>query len=386
MRWLNFLHFYQPSNIDAFVIKEATEKSYYRIVRALEEHPRVKFTFNLTGCLILRWEDLGYLDIIKRIKKLMERGQVEIVGSVSYHPILPLIPEKEAIRQVKENEEILKRYFGLKRPRGFFFPEMAYGAKIAKAVKKLGYEYLILDEISYNGRLHQVDFKKIYKDKNSGLKVVFRSRRMSNDFVPKIVKKELNKNKNTLIITATDAELYGLRYIDHSAEFERLLDRPKLKTLTLSEFINGQTSLPAALVDSNWESTERELKNKLPYALWYNKKNKLQMKLWQLADLAYNTCEKFSRDPNYYWAEWHLVRGLASCTFWWASGKDFREVFGPISWGPDEIERGTNEFIRSIRSIENIKSKAVKVKAERLYNEIRQLIWSKHWQEYWKKT
>jgi len=386
MRWLNFLHFYQPSNIDAFVIKEATEKSYLRIIRALEEHPQIKFTFNITGCLILRWEDLGYADIIKRIERLAQNKQVELVGSASYHPILPLIPEKEVIRQIKDNEDILGRYFGVGRRRGFFFPEMAYGVKIGQMVKKLGYKYLILDEISYNGKLNQVDFRKVYKDKNSGLKVVFRSRKMSNNFAPKIIKEQINKNKNNLVITATDAELYGLRYIDHSAEFERLLKRQELKTLTLSEFINNEKPWPAVLVNASWESTEKELKNNLPYALWYNKKNNLQMKLWQLADLAYRTCEKFSRDPNYYWARWHLVRGLASCTFWWASGKDFREVFGPISWGPDEIERGTNELIRSIRSLDSIKSRSAKIKAEKIYNEIRQLIWSKHWQEYWKKT
>jgi predicted glycosyl hydrolase (DUF1957 family) len=385
MNWINFLHFYQPANIDAFIVKEATEKSYYRIVRALEEHPRIKFTFNISGCLVLRWQDSGYGDIIKRIKKLINNGQVELVGSASYHPILPLIPEKEAIRQIRENENILKKFFGLKRPLGFFFPEMAHGARMAKIIKKLGYKYLILDEISYNGKLGQTDFKKIYKDRNSGLKVIFRSRKMSNDFVPKIIKKELDKNNRDFIITATDAELYGLRYIDHGAEFERLLNEPKIKTLTLSEFINNKAPLPAALVDSNWESTERELKNKLSYALWHNKKNKLQMKIWKLAGLAYKASKKFAGDPNYYWAEWHLVRGFSSCTFWWASGRDFREVFGPISWGPDEIERGINEFIRSIRSLENPRSKAVKIKAEKLYNKIRQLIWNKHWKEYWKK-
>ena len=109
MNWINFLHFYQPANADAHIIKEAIDLSYYRIVRALEEYPKIKFTLNITGCLVLRWEEMGYLDLIKRIKKLIKRNQIELVGTASYHPLLPLIPEKEAIRQIKDQEKILKK-------------------------------------------------------------------------------------------------------------------------------------------------------------------------------------------------------------------------------------------------------------------------------------
>lgn len=37
MKWINFLHLYQPVNADPAIIKEAAEKSYYRIVSALEK-------------------------------------------------------------------------------------------------------------------------------------------------------------------------------------------------------------------------------------------------------------------------------------------------------------------------------------------------------------
>lgn len=387
MQWINFLHFYQPANIDAFVIKEATEKSYYRIVRALEEHPNLRLTFNITGCLILRWDDLGYSDIIRRIKKLVAKGQVELVGTASFHPILPLIPEKEVWRQIRDNEKIIKKHFGLRKPAGFFLPEMAYSEKTAAIIKKAGYKYIVLDEISAKRKLAEKKRVRVFQDLKSGLKVIFRSRKISNTYVPAAIKKELKKNpdENNIIITATDAELYGLRYIDQQAIFEKLLSEPNIKTKTLSEFIKNKKTEKIKIVDSNWETTEKDLRNGLPYALWFNKKNKLQMKLWQLADLAYATSEEFIKDANHYWAHWHLERGLASCTFWWASGKDFREVFGPICWGPDEIERGMNEFIRAIRSLDDIRTKKIKIKAEKLYNEIRQEIWNRHWIKYWKK-
>jgi alpha-amylase/alpha-mannosidase (GH57 family) len=139
MKWINFLHFYQPANADGEVIKEATDKSYRRVVRALEKNPDKKFTLNITGCLFYRWEEFGYTDLIERLKKLIASGQAEIVGTAAYHPILPLIKDDEIIRQIKDNEKILNKFLGNEnnqiKPRGFFMPEMAYSEKAAKIIK-----------------------------------------------------------------------------------------------------------------------------------------------------------------------------------------------------------------------------------------------------------
>ena len=110
--WINFLHCYQPANADAHIIKDATEKSYRYVLRILANHPDIKFTINITGCLFMRWEQYDYFDVIDDFKKLIKNGQIEIVGSAAYHPILPLLPEAEIIRQIKENEALLKKFLG----------------------------------------------------------------------------------------------------------------------------------------------------------------------------------------------------------------------------------------------------------------------------------
>lgn len=397
--WINLLHFYQPANADGHVIKESTEMSYLRIIRALEKHPNIKFTFNITGCLILRWEELKYFDLIKRIKNLVKRGQIELTGSAAYHPILPLIPEEEAVRQIKENEDILRCHFGEDiKLKCFFLPEMVYNPKVAKLIKKMGYKWLILDEIAYNGKLNmrseekfslkhpKLNFNRVYQDKYSNLKIIFRSRKFSKCYVPDFLNKEIKKsNYSNPYIIATDAELYGLRHNDPTAEFEKLLKNKKLETLVISEFISQHEEVEKIKpLASSWETTEKELKQKKPYVLWYDKDNKIQMKLWELANSVYKVVENYKEDDNYNWAHWHLVRGLASCTFWWASAKDFR-LFGPISWSPDEIERGGNELIRAIRALDNVATRQTKIKAERLYIKIKQMVWEKHWTYYWKK-
>jgi len=383
--WINFLHLYQPANVDAYHIEEAVDKSYSRLVRALERHPQIKFNFNISGCLLLRLEELNRLDLVARIKELIDRGQIEITGTAAYHALLPLVSEAEVVKQIKENEIILQKYFGADfKPQGFFFPEMAYSPKVAKIVKKLGHKWIIVDEILYNGRLNQVDFSQVYTDQNSGLKVIFRSRHFSNSYVPDNLKNFFAKNR--VVITATDGELYGLRHEDPTGELEKILGADFFATQLISDFIaTRKKTIPVKLLSGNWEATPIELKNREPYALWQKKNHEIQKALWGLADFAQAVSREHTKDKNYYWSRWHLVRGLASCTFWWASGRDFSHNFGPRAWSPDEIERGINELIRSIRSLHSHTTRATKIKAEKMYLQIQRLIWEKHWRYYWQK-
>lgn len=394
LTWINFLHLYQPVNTDVYIIREATERSYTRIIRGLEENPQVKFTLNINGSLFIRWKELGYQDLIVRIGRLIKEGRLELTGTACYHPIIPLIPVAEAERQIKENEDILRECFGPDfKPRGFFFPEMAYSPKAAQLVKRLGYEWVVLDELAVSGHLEKTDCNAVYLDKASGLKVVVRHRRLSNSYVPETIVKIMDGDRKIadslnpgLVLTATDGELYGLRYIDHTGTFEKLLRNKNISTKTLSEFI-AERPLTKSMAPAphSWETSEKELEKKEPFNLWQEKNNTIHKKLWSLAMLAHETTEKFPHDKNYYWVRWHLVRGLASCTFWWASARDFR-LFSPLSWSPDEIERGLNELVRSIRTIDDEASRETKIRAEKLCNAIKKMIWERHWIYYWKKT
>ncbi len=386
MKWINFIHLYQPANTKDCYIKEAVENSYSRILRALKEHPQIKFTININACLLYRLEEMGYMWLINGFKDLYEKGQIEIVSTAAYHPVLPLIPKYEVKKQVLEQEKALFKYFGIsEKVKGFFFPEMAYSPQVAKTIKEMGYDWIILDEIAYQGELDKVNFEKIYIDKNSKLKVIFRSRRYSNTFVPDLILKLQEEKKDKLLITATDGELYGLRHEDPSGELEKALELSNLKTEKVSEYIKNQEIKEVKVLACSWESMPKELKDNQPYVLWNGRRNPIHKELWKLSNLALVTLDNNKDEENYNWARWHLVRGLASCTFWWASAKDFKHNFGPYAWNPDEVEKGLEELIRSIRSLENVDLRSEKIKAEKIYLKIKAMIWKKHWQYYWKK-
>ncbi|MFA5023700.1 MAG: hypothetical protein WC523_01960 [Patescibacteria group bacterium] len=400
MFWLNFLHFYQPANAEFYNIRKALDKSYWRLLRLMEEHPEIKMTFNVSGCLLDRLAQEKETAFLERLKFLVKKGRVELVGSAYYHGFLPLLPEVEVIRQIKENEKALRKYFGAGfKPSGFFLPEMGYSPEVAKLIKRLGYNWIIVDEIAFNGQLNKrPDFNQIYLDENSGLKVIFRDRELSNVYPPdkllalfKIVKKSAVIGASAapkLAITATDAELYGLRHEDPTGELEKIVKNKELKTLTLSGFIKQsakQKPVRIKLIASSWESSASEVRDRHPYKLWQDKNNKIHSYLWKLAYLSLALGEKYKKDKNYYWHRWHLARGLASCTFWWASARDFSKTYGPYAWSPDDIDRGLEDLIRSVRSFFDQKTKKKKLEAEKYYLKIKKLAWEKHWQKHWKK-
>ena len=396
MKWINFIHFYQPANIEREKLFEASEKSYAYLFSTLEKNPDAKFTANISGCLIERWsEDPALKPFIERAKKLAQKGQLEITGTAAYHPILPLVMAEEAEHQIKEHEAIIRKFFGPGiRLKGFFMPELAYGSSIAKLVKKLGYEWIIVDEISCDLRKENIPLTALetdsidnlnFIDKNSGLRVILRNRQFSKEYVPTALLKALNPKNTDVqdpIITATDAELYGLRHIDRKKELATVISVRGVKTETVSQYLDKnkrKNPVTISLKDCSWESSPEELMAGNPYSLWNSPKNQIQSKLWQFADLAQSIFYRYKDNKNAHWARWHLVRGLASCTFWWASSRDLSDVFGPVAWSPAEVDKGLNELLSSIRSLESSTDLKLKLQAEKQALEIKKILWESHW-------
>lgn len=385
--WINFLHIYQPPYQEPETVQKISKESYWYLVDILKKNPEAKITLNFSGCLLEHLYNIGENKLIEEFKQLVAKKQIELVGSARYHPILPLLPANEIKRQILLNDQILKQAFDPGyQPTGFFLPEMAYSLKVAPIIKKLGYKWIILDEISYKGKMGLVDYNKKYKIKGVGLYVVFRNRGFSKTFIPKtLIELTQKSNPPTYLISATDGEMYGHHHHDGQNLFEKALINPNIKTLTVSEYLNllpPQVELISPLA-SSWESTTQELKRRVPFALWQNPKNKIHQNLWELRKIVIGVVNKSKeRGGNYDWARHHLDRGLSSCAWWWAADKKL-DVFDFITWNPDTIEKGIKELISSVRSLKNVSQKT-KLRAEKLYHLLIKEIWKKHWQKYHK--
>lgn len=385
MLWLNFLHIYQPPTLEKDLLVRITKEAYFNIIKILKQNPRHKITLNITACLTEYLYQVGYTKLIDDIKLLVKKGQIELTGSAAFHPLLPLIPIKEVERQIAINYDINKRHLGaVYQPQGFYLPEMAYSEEVARAVKRAGFSWIILDEISLDGKINNghIDYTKKYRIKNIGLKVIFRNRKISRTFVPAAIEELLSQKKvPPVVITATDGELYGHKYKDYSRTLNKVLKNKELKTSTISEFLKeGAKETLVKPINSSWESTVAEINNRIPYSLWQHPKNNIHRNLWQLANFALQLNYQSTRDPNHFASRLHLEKGLASCTFWWASDRDFK-LFADPAWSPTEVEKGALELLSSVRALARIDYKE-KIKAEKMFLEIHKKIWIKHWQKF----
>ena len=340
--WVNFLHIYQPPWQEEGIIHQTAIESYDYLLTLLTKYPNFTFTLNISGSLI---EQLHTLEpsILTKLQQAVKNKRLELTGSACYHPILPLLPEQEVIRQIKLNQDILFKYFRI-LPQGFYLPEMAYSLAVAKIIKKLGFTWIILDQISKADILYQI--------KNLGLKVIFRERVYSQNYPAEIIYQKFHSKEDIkeTIITATDGEMYGHKHEDWQGHLEKILVNKDLEILTISQYLKTlKQTQTISLRDSSWETSLKDLKQNIPFALWQDPKNALHKALWILTNFSISLVKKYPQDQNYFWVRYHLDRGLSSCTFWWASAKK-TGAFSSFAWHPDMVDKGVEELVRSIRS------------------------------------
>ncbi len=373
MIWANFLHIYQPPDQAPYILKEIVETSYSKLAEILKKNPRAKITLNITSCLTEKLAKEGYKEIIEDFRKLAGKGQIEFTETAKYHAFLPFLPEKEIERQIKLNQKTNSFYFKeAYNPKGFHLPEMAYSKKVAKVVARLGYSWLILNEVSFKGKLFsKIDTSKIYKLKDiPEIKIFFRNRKISDviqrgmisntEEFYKIIEKEVQKNE--YLITAMDGETFGHHRPGLEKFLEKLYQDNIMETKTVSEllkiFPEGKEIDP---VPGSWASMESEIKRKIYYAQWRYPGNQIHKKQWELTNLAINLIKKSQKDPNYRKARRLLDGSLYSCQYWWAGAVPW--------WGIEYIEKGAYSIKKSIESLA-IVPKEIKEKAQKLYYEI----------------
>lgn len=387
LNWINFLHLYQPPLQNEHIFHEVARDSYFEIAKFFDTYDGLKLTMNISGSLLEQLIGYQYDKLLDDFSRAFAAGEIELVGSAMYHPILPLLPESEIERQILLDERIKRQIFGGRYVRrGFYLPEMAYSDKVVKVLDSMGFVWIILDEISFQGKLDSFDKQKVYKIKDSNLKVIFRDRTISDVFVPSKVK-EISDGAGGLdlnVITATDGELYGHHHQDFYDKTREALMDGNVRSLQVSQFIEefGKGRLQEIVpVDSSWESQEEELESGVPFAYWYLPENSIQVELWGFADFAIRVIEKCKDDEKYDIARGLLDKALSSCHFWAASGRK-SVVWRDVIWNPDAIERGNLLFVQSVRSLSRIPLPE-RMEAENRFLEITRLIWSEHWHKFY---
>lgn len=368
MIWANFLHIYQPPTQKKYWVDRVTEESYRPIIEELKRASHAKLTLNINGCLTEMLSYYGYADVIGNIRDLALSGQIELTASAKYHPLLTKVPEREVIRQIDLNDKTNRKFFGSAwSPRGFFPPEMAFNSDLSIILDKLGYEWVIIDELSYpTGKLNTVKYDRLYKMNTCNIKLFFRERETSF----KILSAQLGTGnlliddlrdrikKEEYLLTAMDGETFG----HHRLGLEKLLfdiyRDPRLPTARISDLLSifnlEEEIVPNA---STWALMEKDIQRNTPFARWDDLHNQIHQFQWKLTNLAIKEVGNKQRIK----ARLLLDKALHSDQYWWASAKPW--------WSLEMIERGAFELLGAIKSVPNVSDSTIK-KAEYLYTKI----------------
>jgi len=127
-------------------VPEMVERSYLPTLEYFAAHPELPAVFEYSG-ITLELIAECWPRAIDLLQRLMERGQIELMGSTYANPILPLVPTNHARLHLQAFWHIYDRLFGRSsapRPSGIFLQEFAYDPGLAPLLTAVGYRYTIL--------------------------------------------------------------------------------------------------------------------------------------------------------------------------------------------------------------------------------------------------
>ena len=379
---LNFLHFYQPASQQKDILQAVVEQCYRPVFIKLAKLTKASITININGSLLELLDKFGYRDLLADLRTSVESGDVEITGSCKYHSLLPLIPEEEAIRQIKNNEETLRKYLGQTiKIKGFFPPEMAIDKKSMKIIEKLGYEWVIVDEISNSDGFLDGTTENIYSEKETHLKTLFRVRRVSNLIMSAVVRNEeslreaikTDLSKDGYLVTGMDGETFGHHRVGYEKMLFEILDSTEIASSTISNYLDSHSQEKTKEVEikaCTWASSPQDISDGMQFASWKDEKNEIHKLQWALLNLSLSIINKYKNDSKEYeLARQKMDRALASDQYFWASGKPW--------WSLEMIEDGAYMLLDVVRTTPGSTDEE-KQKASELYEKILSL--SFNWQ------
>jgi hypothetical protein len=137
-------HNHQPVGNFGWVFADVFDRAYAPMVEALEGHPAIRASLHYTGPLI-EWIRAERPAFLGRVRSLVERGQVEVVGGGWFEPILASLPARDRLIQLERMADELEATFG-RRPAGAWLAERVWEPSLPTALVGAGYRWTILDD------------------------------------------------------------------------------------------------------------------------------------------------------------------------------------------------------------------------------------------------
>jgi predicted glycosyl hydrolase (DUF1957 family) len=384
MKHINFFfHIYQPHNQLPEIVDQIVAESYEPLLRQISALPHLRCTLNINYSLVelLRPRFPALLD---HIRQACEAGQLELTATGAYHPIFPLIPEREVAKQIALNTAGIRRdVLPTFAPRGVFPPEMAFDGNVAAIFKSLGFEWTLTDDSTLDFYGLEVPRTQIYSF--DGLVVFLRSNFWTNRFADyrgqwtngSDAAKELcqslenwDNGKDGYLIIALDGETFGHHHRTLGEPFladlfTALLANPSDVALShLSDICRKFDHVPAFIPPGSWSMDRENIRSRDYFSWWRSNRNDVHRLQWEFTEFVLDRVRR-ADSPELGAA---MDRALYSCQFWWASlwkfnpGEIYKGAFdtmqilqtaGELLGNYEEIREGEQLFRELVTEIEN---------------------------------
>jgi alpha-amylase len=141
------IHNHQPVGNFGWVFADVYGQAYLPMLEALERHPGVRLSLHYTGAL-LEWLRSERPDFIERLRALVGRDQVELLGGGYYEPVLASLPERDRVGQLTRMATEVAKMTG-RRPRGAWLAERVWEPDLPTSLVGAGYGWTILDDAHF---------------------------------------------------------------------------------------------------------------------------------------------------------------------------------------------------------------------------------------------
>lgn len=322
------------------IFDKVTKKSYQPMLDLLEQnmkkYPGFKISLSITGTWLDQAEK-WHPELIEQIKRMVKRGQVEILGETYYHSLACFYNMEEFEDQVDLHATKIEKLFGVK-PRVFRNTELAYNDSLAKWADDKGYLGILAE--GWDKILSWRSPNYVYRPVGcKNLKLLLKNYHLSDDIAfrfsdrnwtewPLTVPKYLNWLnmdclRGNLINLFMDFETFGEHQWKDTGIFDfmnslipKWLGEYENRFVTVSEACNisepvGEISMPETVT---WADTERDLSAWLSNSM----QNEAMSQLFEMRDEVLATKDpKLIRDWRYLTTSDHPY---AMCTKYWYDG------------------------------------------------------------------
>jgi len=141
------IHNHQPVGNFEEVLEDAFVKAYRPFLDKLSERPSIKFSLHTTGFL-LEWLEREHPEYIEKMRVMVGRGQLEVMGGGYYEPVLAVIPSEDRAGQIRLMADNIERLFGV-RPRGIWLAERVWDPTLPGDLHSAGVEYVVVDDYHF---------------------------------------------------------------------------------------------------------------------------------------------------------------------------------------------------------------------------------------------